>query len=319
MARDVSGTLRASCWGSLTVGARYRLMACLAVLAFGTVSQRVAAQPGPVSNPSSTCMPAVDTMHDSVYVVLAASPRHAGLAPTELLPALRGIAWRAHISGIGRISLTGLPSPGLLDLRTGVAAHSLPAEFATVPGEYAFTLHRDASVSHIRVITPARVRHLDTAITVGFVRIDTAPAERIALLEQETAPLYPASVADDTLPLRIRFSVGPDTTGANVLFAVREIALLHLDREAAPAPDNPRPVYPPGHHSKIDTVLVQFGVTPDGRVDMPLVQPIRAWAQPLLDAVVAILPRLRYTPALAGGCPVRTVLLQPFIMRPDTH
>jgi hypothetical protein len=264
-------------------------------------------------------MPAVDTMHDSVYVVLAASPRHAGLTPGELLPALRGIAWRAHISGIGRISLTGLPSPGLLDLRTGEAAHSLPPEFATVPGEYAFTLHRDASVSNIRVVTPARVRHLDTAITVGFVRIDTAPAERIARLEHETAPLFPASVADDTLPLEIRFSIGPDTTGANVLFAVRDIALLHIDRQAVPAPNNPRPVYPPGHHSKTDTVLVQFSVTPDGRVDMASVQPIRAWAQPFVDAVVAILPRLRFTPALAGGCPVRTVLLQPFVMRPDGH
>ena len=283
------------------VSGRCRLTAGLiVVLAQGAVSSDRDAQPVAAAAASSACVPTIDTLHDSIYVVLAASPRHPGLAPSELLPALRGIAWRAHISGIGRISLAGLPGPGMLDLRTGQAAHTLPPEFATVPGEYAFTLHRNASVSHVRVITAARVRHLDTAITVGFARIDTAPAERLSAPQREPAPLFPASVAEDSLPLRIRFSIGPDTTGANALFAVREIALMHIDRQAVPSADNPRPVYPAGHRSKTDTVLVQFGVTADGRVDMTSVEPVRAWAQPFVDAVVTILPRLRYTPALAG-------------------
>lgn len=300
------------------VGAGMLVRACLAgALIAGLPSALRPQQPVAARSAggvgAASCVPKADTLQDSVYLVLAARARQTGIVPKELEPALQAIAWRAHLTGVGRIGLTGVPGPGLLDLRTGPEARTLPAEFATVPGEYAFTLQRDGSVTGVRVVTAAGVRRLDSALTMGFVRVDSAPPDPFA---SSGGPVFPQSVAADSVPLRIRFSVGRDSTGANRLFAIREIALVHIDQQPVPFPENPRPVYPAGHHSKTDTVLVQFGVSADGRVDMPSVRPIRAWAQPFVDAVMAVLPRLRFTPALAGGCPVRTVLLEPFVLKP---
>lgn len=203
--------------------------------------------------------------------------------------------------------------PGaVVDTRAPGSSAKLPPAFVTMAGQYAFVLHRDGKVSGVHVVTPAPLQGLDDGVTQALEPL-TAPAGGGPPLP---GPIYPSNLAADSIELRMHFGIGHDGPVAEVPFSVRFIPMTHLDRQAQLAADNPKPAYPHLRSRVTDTVLVQFAVDTSGRIDMTTVRPVRALAQPFLDSVLAILPQLRFEPALAGGCPMRTVVLQPFVIRP---
>jgi hypothetical protein len=269
-------------------------------------------EPPPTVTASAMCRPAVDTLRDTVFVVLAPAHLQDRAMAAELVPALRVIVWRVHPDGLGFMTLSQLPALSVVDTQAPGSSAKLPPAFATMPGEYVFVLHRDGTVSGIHVITPARVQGLDDDFTRALVPLVAPTAGGPPL----PGPIYPVNFAADSIALRIHLDVGHQGPTAAEPLWVRFIPMTHVDRQARLAADNPKPEYPHVRSRVTDTVLVQFAVDTSGRIDMTTVRPVRALAQLFLDSVLAILPHLRFEPAVAGGCPMRTVILQPFVIRP---
>lgn len=143
------------------------------------------------------------------------------------------------------------------------------------------------------------------------------PGPRNFTIHRDGKTPYPDSVTADSLALHMTFRVGPDSTNASAPFMLRRIFLLPIKQQAHALPDNPHPVFKPGGPKVKDMALVQFAVTADGLADTTTLYPIRAGSQASVDAIRAVLPALRFAPALAlNDCPARTVLPQTFTVTP---
>lgn len=229
------------------------------------------------------CVPHIDTVRDTIYAVLTPAHTTDQVTASALTPVIRAIAAQANSQGAQVLSLGAGPSGPILDLRIGAQKSGLPPMLDKLPTPEQFTLHRDGTI--------------------------TLASNRL----YGTSASYPDGMTADSLVLRLSYTTHRDSTHASAPFYLRRIYILPIKQQPVAAAANPRPV------GKIqDTALVQFAVTADGIVDTSTFYPIRARSQTSIDAVRAILPALRFTPALAlNDCPARTVLSQRFIITPE--
>jgi hypothetical protein len=184
-------------------------------------------------------------------------------------------------------------------------------------GRLAWRVERDTGAAAPRSAAALLARALDTLRAAGDAPFfwpegwaRDSVAFRIALRQ-------PMVTEDGTVvPLRLRQGQG---TPAFTALVPSMVPVLPPERP-------PRLHYPEGARdaSAIDSVLMQFFVDPDGRVDPATVRDVWPAGRPRLTgepgryydqfvaAIRAMLREARFRPARVGGCPVRQLVRQPF-------
>ena len=89
---------------------------------------------------------------------------------------------------------------------------------------------------------------------------------------------------------------------------------FQVEKQVRTAPDSPFPKYPAAMKKAgvSGEVLAQFIVNADGRADMSTFKVLKTNHQEFADAVKAVLPDMRFTPAEIGGQKVKQMVQQPF-------
>jgi len=88
---------------------------------------------------------------------------------------------------------------------------------------------------------------------------------------------------------------------------------------AIPDRQNRPPRYPPAAQARgiPGQVVLQFVVDTSGRADLGTVRVLHAQYRDFVEAAVRQLSVWRFRPATADGCPVRALVQQAFLFRPD--
>src|SRR5580704_16359719 len=250
----------------------------------------------PLLAQTPTCVAHIDTLRDTIYAILTPGHPTDEVAPAALTPVVRALTNAEDgMRMIGVVSLGAGPTGPILDLRVGGPPQPPPPAMTELPGPWAFTLHRNGTITGAHALTPSRPTALNGALAPLFAH---------------TGVPYPSDVAADSLSLHVAFRVGHDGALATAPLVIRRIYILPIKQQAQSLPATPRL-----KSTVPDTAVVQFAVTPDGTVDTTTFYPIRARSQTSLDAIRAALPSLHFAPALAlNDCPARTVLSQRFVM-----
>ncbi|HJR65991.1 MAG TPA: energy transducer TonB [Gemmatimonadaceae bacterium] len=193
--------------------------------------------------------------------------------------------------------------------RVFVPPDSIPPVFA-----YAFTarLHKDGrltnaqpSESHIPLeLAEATIRAVDSASRLGGI-----------------GPTF-FELKKDPLPVQILFRLHDRQSELEVPFyQLRLPAFLEheTDQPALVLPGSPAPKYPEDlRWANIEgELLVQFVVDTLGRADMRafrLLGPRQVYRE-FLQAVLDVLPRMRFSPALYRGCKVKQMVQLPFAFK----
>jgi TonB family protein len=179
---------------------------------------------------------------------------------------------------------------------------------------YAFTLrlHQDGRLadaepvdSHIPAsLAEAMIRAIDSASRLGGI----GPA----FFEMKADPL----------PLRMVFRLGEPTSELNVPFYQLRFPVFfefETDKPALTLPGSPAPKYPEElRQANIEgELLVQFVVDTLGRADMRTVRLLgpRQVYREFLQAVIDVLPRMRFSAALYRGCKVKQMVQLPFAFK----
>jgi TonB family protein len=182
-------------------------------------------------------------------------------------------------------------------------------------------LHPNGRLSGIEPTTPLSVMPgLDRVLADALAKVGEGHALTGLLGELRTFAGSP-SVSDedrtadaDSLLLSLGVGVAPDTLFGSL--PLLEVRLPVYDSAALPVslPQNPTPTYPHGARFRGERgeVLVQFVVTPDGRVDDSTLRVLGATSRDFARAVEAVLPRYRFMPAEANGCAVPMAVQMPF-------
>lgn len=127
---------------------------------------------------------------------------------------------------------------------------------------------------------------------------------------------------DDPLPVRMVFRLNEPRSELNVPFyQLRFPAFLQYetDKPALTLPGSPAPRYPEElRQANIEgEVLVQFVVDTLGRADMRtfrLLGPRQVYRE-FLQAVIDVIPRMRFSPPLYRGCKVKQMVQLPFAFK----
>jgi TonB family protein len=92
---------------------------------------------------------------------------------------------------------------------------------------------------------------------------------------------------------------------------------FQVERAAAQIPGSGMPRYPSDLRSAgvSGEVLAQFVVGTDGRVDVSSFKAVKSSDARFTRAVLDALPSMRFTPAQAGGAPVKQLIQQPFVFQ----
>ena len=187
----------------------------------------------------------------------------------------------------------------------------------TVAGSYRVTLKRDGHFTNARVVGGARTRAFDDAF-LAAVR---------AVGDSQAAPPFPEDInSADSVDVRIRVPI-PDAsirptqaTGLppaipfDPLFIIRVPSLGFPSQVAKPLPGNPAPRFPSdARRGNVDgRVIAQFVVDASGAADLNSLQIVQATAVSFVAAVLEVLPQHRFTPLAMDGCPVASLVMQPF-------
>ena len=185
-------------------------------------------------------------------------------------------------------------------------------------------LHPDGRLSGIEPITPLSVMPgLDRVLADALAKVGEGHALAGLLGELRTFAGSPwdseEGRAADADSLLLSFGVGvvPDTLFGSL--PLLDVRLPVYDSAALPVtlPRNPFPTYPHGARGRGESgeVLVEFVVTPDGRVDRSTLRVLRATSRDFARAVEAVVPRFRFMPAEANGCAVPMAVQMPFGFR----
>lgn len=179
---------------------------------------------------------------------------------------------------------------------------------------YTFTLrlHRDGRLSDTQpfeseippALAQATIRAVDSASRLGGI-----------------GPAF-FEMKSDPLPLKMVFRLDEPRSELNVPFyQLRFPAFLQYetDKPALALPGGPRPRYPEGlREAYIEgEVLVQFVVDTLGQADMRtfrLLGPRQVYRE-FLQAVIDVLPKMRFSPAVYRGCKVKQMVQLPFAFR----
>lgn len=146
----------------------------------------------------------------------------------------------------------------------------------------------------------------------------TAPGPTLAIPSiavdvPDLAPQTPAVPADEFARGGLRGAVGAGTSGG-LGSGDGPWDAAAVDRAVVPRSGNPAPRYPDAlrEAGAEGQVVVRFVVDTAGRVEGGSVRVVRADDPRFADAVRAVLPALRFTPAEAGGRRVRQLVEVPF-------
>ncbi len=179
---------------------------------------------------------------------------------------------------------------------------------------YAFTLrlHKDGRLTDTQpfqseipaTLAEATIRAVDSTSRLGGI-----------------GPAF-FDMKEDPLPLRLVFRLDEPRSELNVPFyQLRFPAYLQYetDKPALALPGSPRPRYPEElRRANIEgEVLVQFVVDTLGRADMRtfrLLGPRQVYRE-FLEAVIDVLPRMRFSPPLYRGCKVKQMVQLPFAFK----
>ena len=203
---------------------------------------------------------------------------------------------------------SAIPSQGQMD--GGYAA-------LTLRSSYRATLHRDGHLSGIRTVGGTRDAAFDGAILVAMAQLSASE-----LLPPPSTP--DATFTGDSLDIRIvvtpesmslttRGVSGPPTEGVTPVVQLR-LPIRHITQKARVKAGQPSPIYPTElRHAGVEgNTLLEFVVDPSGRADPTTVQVLNASAPQFVDAVLDVLPDIRFLPMYVEGCPVSVQLQQPF-------
>jgi hypothetical protein len=186
----------------------------------------------------------------------------------------------------------------------------------TIAGSYRATLKRDGHFTNTRVVGGARTRAFDDAL-LAAVR---------AVGDSQSAPPLPEDFKSaDSVDVRIsvRLPDIPRSPGAiglppalpyDPLFIIRVPSFGFPSQTSRPLPNNPAPLFPfDARRAHLDgRVIAEFVVDASGTPDLSSVQIVQATAVPFVAAVLDVLPQHRFSPLAIDGCPVASIVMQPF-------
>ena len=188
----------------------------------------------------------------------------------------------------------------------------------TLRGLYRVTLRRDGHLVNARTLVAGHGRQFDSALVAAIVAFDTSgllppPPAAAKWFVGDTAALEVLIGASSVrrIPGRV---YQEDLTWSEPLLRLR-VPVHRIERGVVKI-SGPDPDYPPSLVLEPTTakVVLQFIVEVDGMVDETTVHalaPAPRWefVQSTLDA----LRRTRFLPMIVAGCPVRTLIEQPFV------
>lgn len=185
-------------------------------------------------------------------------------------------------------------------------------------------LHPDGRLTEIEPTTPLSVMPgLDSALADALANVGEGHALAGLLGELRTFAGSPwhsdeaRAPETDSLLLAFDAGVAPDTLFGSL--PLLDVRLPVYDSAALPVtlPRNPVPTYPHGARFRGESgeVLVEFVVTPDGRVGRSTLRVLGATSRDFASAVEAVVPRYRFMPAEANGCMVPMRAQMPFGFR----
>ena len=230
-----------------------------------------------------------------------------------------------QLIGAGIRQFIVLPKPLPLDTyNDNVEANGYlsqtPNKYAalTLHGVYRVTLRRDGRLLHARAVGAASNRMFDNVLVDAIVSLDTSgllprPPESATWFTADTAELRVVITAKSVR--RMPGAVYPeDLAWSEPLLRIR-VPIHRIDREVFRI-NGPNPRYPDNlaRAAIPGKVVLQFIVDVDGTADessmlaMPPV-PDAAFIKATFDAV----RNSRFAPMVVAGCPVRTLIEQPFI------
>ena len=123
----------------------------------------------PLLAQTPTCVAHIDTLRDTIYAILTPGHPTDEVAPAALTPVVRALTNAEDgMRMIGVVSLGAGPTGPILDLRVGGPPQPLPPAMTELPGPWAFTLHRNGTITGAHALTPSRPISL-LACCVRFV------------------------------------------------------------------------------------------------------------------------------------------------------
>lgn len=198
--------------------------------------------------------------------------------------------------------------------------NDLPSRFTamTLYGLYEVTLRRDGRLVHATSRSISHKPVFDSLFVQAIVSLDTSsllppPPNDARWFTADTARLSVLVTAKSVR--RVPGRVYPeDLTWSEPLLRLR-VPVHRIQREVRRI-SGPDPRYPENLAREAETgkVVVQFVVDFDGTVDMETIHvmapvPRIEFVHAALDAI----QRSRYSPMIVAGCPVRTLIEQPFV------
>jgi hypothetical protein len=187
----------------------------------------------------------------------------------------------------------------------------------TVRGAYHATLHRDGRLTQIGAVSGTRDEAFDASVVQAMEQLNAS--------EMLPPPSPPAATfRGDSIELRIVVtpdaqSLLPKVVDSPVAEGVTPVMLLRLPirritQRARARAGSPALVYP----TELRTTgveggtLFEFVVDTSGRVDLPTAAVLKSSAPQFINAVLDVLPDLRFAPMHVEGCPVSVLIQQPF-------
>ena len=228
-----------------------------------------------------------------------------------------------QLIGMGIRQFLALPKPLPLDTYDdNVEANgypSAPSRFAalTLHGVYRVALRRDGRLLHARAVS-ARDRVFDSVLVNAIVSLDTSgllpkPPPSANWFTRDTAELRIVITAKSVR--RVPGAVYPeDLSWIEPLLRIR-VPIHRIEREVGRI-SGPDPQYPDNlARSAIPgKVVLQFVVDIDGTADestMQVMPPVPD--SEFVNATFNAVRSSRFRPMIVAGCPVRTLIEQPFI------
>jgi TonB family protein len=229
-----------------------------------------------------------------------------------------------EILGEGLREMLAPPKPLPVDTydRVGVAGINAPnSGYATVTlqSAYRLTLHRDGHLTNVRAVGGVRNAAFDRAVVAAFLALDTSglippPAGFDYAFDHDALDLQIA-IAPTFVTRDMSFTgESPHRPGVKSLLRMR-LGVRRVDKEVAVRPGGPYPRYPPSMRAAgtEGSVLLEFRVNADGSYEPESLQVLRSTSREFLQAVLDVLPRLKFFPLEVAGCVVPSLVSMPFV------
>ena len=245
------------------------------------------------------CAPVTEPLRISSQIALFASIPNDTLEPA-VFRQLRGTVLQEYVARFTRpsdMSLVQSKAEIMLRYAHGVYDPSVPP-LAVV----AFTVARGGIVLDIRQTDSAGDPQFDSALVEAATR----------LMLEHTEFFFPPG--KDTLQMRVRISINPSAG----LYPMPIAQLRPLGTITTPAhiiKTNIYPAWPKDLEAKRvnDDVVVRILIDEHGRAVMDSVKVVQGTQKGYIDAVLAVIPKYRWTPAMSGACPVKQWVQMPFM------